>query len=210
MKIFFNALLALVFTTSCSSCMLPAPLKPGTVEDGTFIILAMKTDGQITQGTAWAIDRHHLVTAGHMCRTSLEGVVMLKSLEDTDSAFKGQWTDVEFGESTDLCLVKTDQNLSPLPLADQMPHIGENISYLGYPNAVKTYSKGKYIGDLDGDYTFTAPCDHGASGSAVVSDRGVWGVLVRLRTDGGSIHDGSDGCVAIPLPTIKQFLAGKI
>ncbi len=123
------------------------------------------------------------------------------------------WESSQYIGLYDLCLLKTDFDLpSSLVIADRMPLVGEDIGYVGWPLGSKVVAHGKYLGDLDGpdedsnNSAFSAPCDHGASGSAVFTSRGVWGVLVRLRTDGGKIHDPSEGCVAIPLKQLKEFL----
>jgi hypothetical protein len=119
-------------------------------------------------------------------------------------------------------LLETRQELNnPLVIADKMPVVGEKIYFVGWPLGVELKSEGKYLGDLDGpdnhynDDVFDAPCDHGASGSAMFTSRGVWGVLVRIRTDNDThdgllpsdgMREGSEGGVAIPLKELVNFL----
>jgi hypothetical protein len=57
------------------------------------------------------------------------------------------------------------------------------------------------------NYFTTAPCDHGASGSALYTADGVFGVLVRLRYDDEGVHPGTEGCVVSPLAQIRLLLA---
>ncbi len=199
----------LALTILLSSCFLKqSPLTPELADHGTYKIFSDKA-----QGTAWAIDSYHLVTAGHVCETFEENFVLVGDGERRFHAKSILWEKTSDSGLTDLCVLETNVTLSsPLILADRMPFVGESIGYVGYPLGKWTSESGTYLGDLDGpedwnNAVFDAPCDHGASGSAVFFSRGVWGVLVRLRTDGGHIHDGSDGCVAIPLGPIKKLLA---
>jgi len=171
-----------------------------------------KVFSEDAQGTAWAIDDHHLVTAGHLCETFSDHFILISG-SWRFQAKSVLWEKSRETGHKDLCLLETEGTLpDPLTLSDRMPRVGEDIHYVGFPLGKYTEQDGKYVGDLDGDEydwndaVFSAKCDHGASGSAVFFKRGVWGVLVRLRTDGGFVHDGDEGCVAIPLSDLKKFL----
>jgi hypothetical protein len=188
-----------------SNCYLKHyPLTPDIVRLATY-----KLSTPDYMGTAWAVDKHHLVTAGHMCEVEGPFKVMrnYRYLPVTPIVW-------EYGTGVaDLCVLYTPRDLdSWLIVAEKMPAVGDSTSYVGYPNGEYTESTGVYLGDLDGseehwnDAVFTAPCDHGASGSPVYTRNGVWGVLVRIRTDGGNVHPGSEGCVAISLDYLKSIL----
>jgi hypothetical protein len=183
------------------------PVTPTVAEAGTYELFS-----DDSQGTAWAVDARHLVTAGHMCEGEGRDYVAVGSTGRRVRAQSVQW---EYGHSglADVCLLESAVDLpAPLIIADRMPAIGDPVGFVGWPMGSFTRSAGKYLGDVDGpdstmnDAVFTAPCDHGASGSAVFTSRGVWGVLVRVRTDGGVLHPGTEGCVAIPLPQLRAFL----
>lgn len=185
------------------------PVTPQIAEEGTY---QMIIDGAM--GTAWAVNDHQLVTAGHMCEQMNDNVVMIST---SGRRFHGKivvWDQAQGSYMSDLCLVNTDYTMpNPLNLAPEMPKIGQEMGYVGFPNGVYSEHQGVYQGDMDGpdyneqDYSFSAWCDHGASGSAVYDDRGVWGVLVRLKvTAEGDVMTPEDGGVAIPLGTLKEFL----
>jgi hypothetical protein len=204
--------LLVLAAVGCNGCYLP-PVTPATVESGTYQLLVSNGVG-LFAGTAWTIDEHHVVTAGHMCQGMEPDVVLSSGSRDIRGRIV-EWEESDDGQR-DLCLISTAATLPhPLTVADRMPAMGDRVDYVGYPNGVESRSEGKFLGDLDGtghlnDATFSAQCDHGASGSAVFTDRGVWGVLVRLRTDGNHLHDGSDGCAAIPLDVLDAFLTDAL
>lgn len=199
----------LLALASCSSCHVGEyPITPQVAEAGTY---QMYNDQAM--GTAWAVNSHELVTAGHMCEQMGDNVVMVST---NGRKFHGKIVLWEKSSSymADLCLVKTDYTLqNPLNLAPEMPAIGQAIGYVGFPDGIYSEHTGIYQGDTDGpdyheqDYSFSAWTNHGASGSALYDDRGVWGVLVRLKVNfDGTILTPDDGGVAIPLETIEAFL----
>lgn len=200
-----NRALLLAALSACYLCHYP--LTPSIAKQASYKVF-MANGGQ---GTAWAVDAHHLLTAGHVCESISNAFVVVGDFRRFH-AHAILWEQDEAGQH-DLCVLETTATMdSHLIVADRMPRVKERVGYVGFPLGEYSESSGQYIGDLDGpdkhlnDDVFSAVCDHGASGSAVFHDGGVWGVLVRLRTDGGFVHDGTDGCVAIPLPAIKKIL----
>lgn len=213
MRYFILSILA-CFLISCSGCGLgPKAVTPELAEAASFQMFV-----ESGQGTAWAINEHTLVTAGHMCESLSDQTVLVST---SGRRFHGTiivWDQLRGSYMSDLCLVHTDYPMTTwLKLARNMPEVGDTMGYAGFPNGVFMVSAGVYMGDMDGpdqteqDYTFSAWADHGASGSGLYSDKGVWGVLVRLRVnfhiDGGfEILGPEQGGVAIPLQTLKAFL----
>lgn len=197
--------LRLLLLLSLSACYLKHyPLTPAVVSGATY--RAMTPEGG---GTAWAVGKHHLVSAGHVCE--MEGPFRMESQFRRFYATPVLWW--KDGEGLrDLCVLKTEIALdSWLILSSTMPKKGDKIGYVGYPNLDYGEFTGFYLGDLDGDENMnndvsTAPCAPGASGSAMYKEDGVWGVLVRLRTDGGYIHDPAEGCVAVRLDYLVDIL----
>jgi hypothetical protein len=185
-------------------------MTPSVAEESTYQLFS-----ENGQGTGWAIDGDHMVTAGHMCdagkgtklsaRTNT-GFQFSVEVVDFDMSYDG------FHAPKDICLLKSDRKLGThVILAGDMPVEGTEAWYVGYPRGEFVKSVGKYIGDADGvqtwnNYVVTAPCDHGASGSAYFTEAGVFGVLVRLLLVGDEVRDGSEGCVATPLGDIFDIL----
>lgn len=200
--------LVIPFLLALAGCYLRNyPVTEYVVYNGTYQII-----GAVGGGTAWAVDSNHLITAGHMCEVRDQEFIAI-SLNRRFRAKSVYWEYSDTYGKADLCVLETDTKMpDPLVIADRMPAFEEKVEYAGYPLGHYYHGVGIYLGDRDGqdesanDDVFTAPCDHGASGSAVFTRRGVWGVLVRVRTDGGYLHTGSDGCVAIPLPELMQVL----
>jgi hypothetical protein len=147
-----------------------------------------------------------------MCEVQNEDMVVI-SLNRRFRAKSVLWEYSDTYGKADMCILYTSTTLpDPLVIADRMPAINDLVEWTGYPQGHYGHSKGKYVGDLDGkegsanDDVVLAPSDHGASGSAVFTARGVVGVLVRARTDGGFVHPGEDGFVMVPLPELIQLL----
>lgn len=181
------------------------PVTPKVAEQAVF-----RVTWDEGYGTGWAVDKHHLVTAGHVCEEQSVAYVVWGHLRRFPATVviweKG-------GGLNDLCILHTEVALdSWLVLADQMPAVGDKVAYTGYPAGEFDTYPGIYLGDLDGkeehwnDYTISAPSAPGASGSPVYTPEGVIGVLVRRRTDGGVLHDGSDGAAIISLDKLKDIL----
>ena len=192
-----------------SACQLPDPVAPSAAEDATYKILS-----EDALGTAWAVGPHNLITAGHIC----DGQDRFALVTTRGIRFGAEKVDLDYDDDTvaDVCLLQTERGLGPgLSLAQSMPAVGDAVYFVGYPQGEWTKSEGAYLGDVDGpaawsNYTFSAPCDRGASGSAVLSDEGVFGVLVRLivteDATGFRVHSGVEGCVVTPLPDIQTIL----
>jgi S1-C subfamily serine protease len=204
------SLLFLASLAACSGCHIGQyPLTPQIAEAGTYLVYNDRGSG-----TAWAVNAHQLVTAGHICEQMNDNVVLVST---TNRKFHGKirvWDKSDGDYNQDLCLIDTSFTLpSPLNLAPEMPVVGQDIGYVGFPDGVYSAHTGVYQGDTDGpdnneqNYSFSAWTNHGASGSALYDDRGVWGVLVRLKvTPEGEILTPEDGGVAIPLDVITSFL----
>lgn len=207
-KLFLTLVICLLL--SCGSCYLAKyPVTPKVAESATYKLFA----NDESQGTGWAVSDHYIMTAGHMCEYNEDNYIAVSNTERRFRLHSVAWEKSLVDGQTDLCLLKSEAKLpNTLVIADEMPKVGDKIGYVGYPNGEYSEHEGKYLGDIDGpenqgnDFAFSAWADHGASGSALFTDRGVWGVLVRLRTDGGFVHDPIDGGVAIPLDKIKKFL----
>ncbi len=195
-----------------AGCQFSSPMTPSAAEQGTYELFV-----DDSQGTGWAIDEHHLVTAGHMCTDGVGSKLAART--STGFQFQTEVVDYEMDgyedEKTplkDACLLYSERPLAaPLPLAAEMPAVGTEAWFVGYPLGTYVKSVGTYLGDTDGvqkwnDYTVSAPCDHGASGSAFFTDEGVFGVLVRVLVVGVDVRPGTDGCAATPLVDIKALL----
>lgn len=192
----------------CGCYLKHFPLHAGVAKQATY-----KVHTGDSQGTAWAVGPHHLVTAGHVCETmTADFVIATETRRFHAKPILWQYSEAGDAEN-DLCVLETDAKLdSWLVVAERMPAKNERVGYVGYPLGHYYEGSGVYFGDVDGpghlnDDMFSAKCDHGASGSAVYHEGGVWGVLVRLRTDGDYVHSGEDGCIAIPLAPLKKILS---
>lgn len=208
-------LLPLLFLAACVVPVTVTPEQPSMTEQASSATYQMFTPDR-AQCTAWAVDDHHVISAGHCCDE--EGTYTLigehfKTVYATVVAYQDE--DFDDGPPVDVCLLQSTESVGPgIPLAKELPEPGDTVGFVGYPLGKRTVSTGEYVGDVDGpfqfydDYTATAPCDHGASGSAMYSAAGVYGVLVRLVIVGDQVLPGSQGCVASPLEQILGLLNG--
>ncbi len=208
-----KSLLFVIATAACTQYpALDQPdapvVTPESAEAATYMIL---TPGG-SLGTAWAVDDRHVITAGHVCKDGVGDFVLKSTTGRMMTATALAWEDDD-EDMTDICVLEAHSELGPaLPLASEMPREGDVVGFVGYPLGVLTHSEGAYVGDVDGpvrignDYVSTAPCDHGASGSAMYYRDGVYGVLVRLVVVGDQVLPGDQGCAASPLSQIVDIL----
>jgi hypothetical protein len=167
-----------------------------------------------SQCTAWSVNDHYLVSAGHCCDEPGEYTLVNEDLKVAKATVVAAEDMVpNEGAPVDVCVLKTTTNVGPgLPLAPAMPTPGTRMGYVGYPLGEYTIATGEYVGDIDGPYAdwdnfaSTAPCDHGASGSGLYTEAGAYGVLVRLLIIGNDVLPGEMGCVASPLSQIVAAL----
>ena len=133
-------------------------------------------------GTAWVAaiqgEYSYLISAGHVCSNEFAKTYKLHGQDDTIY-------DVEetmHASEPDLCLLRYKGMLArPLLIANRNPHYGELVSYVGAPfgmygNDTAPYFTGHYMGSKYAGMP-TAP---GASGSAIWTPNGVFGVLVTV------------------------------
>jgi trypsin-like peptidase len=162
-------------------------------------------------GTAWAVKEDRgdalFMTAGHVCNTTDLGVPVTKSAFSLVSR-DGQVHVAEVVRFTadpepDLCLLRVrGLAAQPLALASEMPAYGDEVGYTGAPDGI--YGGGMaplYRGFYAGDNLASIPTAPGASGSAMYSSSGVFGVLVAVdrRFSGLTYFE--------PLDHLRAFLA---
>jgi hypothetical protein len=209
--------LAAVLATGCQP---PHPSAPSELPQAVYKITAP----DFSQGTAFAVDEHRFITAGHVCEhegdPSQSEFLLTSTMGRRVVATRVAWADYDFPtELIDVCVLHTaEKQTITMPLADVMPAPGTEMGYIGFPKGRFVHERGIYLGDIDGDarwndYAFTAPCAGGASGSPVYTKDGVFGVLVRVRVYDYQgellIMPGTDGCVASPLSQIRLILAER-
>lgn len=156
------------------------PVTAHVVDRSTFRLTETNAHGSY-RGTAWAVQPNLLVTAGHMCEGGGEFTVTTYggyTIPAKIVAFRhGETPDLNGQTGEDLCLLKADVDATPLVVAYAMPKVGAKIGYAGYPAGVHAIGEGVYLGNNEG----SAPMHPGASGSAVFTSVGVFGVLIQSR-----------------------------
>lgn len=175
---------------------------PPVVESSTYLI----HNGEI-QGTAWVVAEGFVATAGHICEDYNGSNFTLKSSTGRQViAHPFNW-EMSDDSHADVCLLKVDGHIGrPLTLASSPPPIGALDFYIGYPKG--EFHKGAGFVTKNGS---SAPCDHGASGSAVATEMGVYGVLVQERAlgveeDGSPHYTGEFGCEVTPIQEVIDLL----
>lgn len=167
----------------------------------------------MASGTAWVYQDDKVVTAGHICDEGPGDFVLISYTGIKSLAHPIKWANDD-DTMMDICLMEAPGVRDGLPVLGMMPMVGEAVGYVGYPLGKYKESTGRYVGDVDGpdmydDYTATVDCDHGASGSAMYTRYGVYGVLVRLivmkAEDGYHVLPGADGCVASPVSQLEKL-----
>lgn len=176
-------ILILVLLTSCAYVHnRPVyPITPTNAVTATFKVSVSTNNGMhLGSGTAWVVaiegDFTYLLTAGHVC--SGDKYKLLghdNETYDADETMKS--------EDPDLCLLKHKGWISrPLSLAHTLPKYGQDIWYVGAPLGIygseaSPMHHGYYVGTTH----MSLPAAPGASGSAIWTPKGVFGVLVTVN-----------------------------
>lgn len=171
------------------------PVTPEIATQGTYQVVSSQLSG-----TAWAVDEHNYITAGHVCEWGDQDVVLVSGARRIPVS-RVTWSFEMKSGGADICLLHSNYPLATgLVLATEMPKAGTGVCYVGYPRGEFVKLCGHYIGNNETDF----PTDHGASGSPVFSQDGVFGVLVSLRPEPGMTPD--DGFVLTDLSQIQDLL----
>jgi len=181
----------------------PAPAEDNVLRhySSVAIITAELNGRPILSGTAFAIDRDHLLTAAHVCLAALEIQIFMtrqKSLVLTQHNNKGfsialYGAEVEDISSTDdICILRRpNHGLLPVTISSDYGSVRSRdpVTIIGAPSGISVgefYGKvmnpklrNKLDGMLRDRLIITAPATGGVSGSPVFNKKGhVIGILV--------------------------------
>jgi hypothetical protein len=162
-----------------------ASVKKAVVKFKTF-----GCDGNAYEGSGFAIDAHHIVTAGHVIESS-ESITVLVGGVPIPVHLIG--LDV----SGDLALLETSGALSPpfIPLENHDPAVGERVAAIGYPlggslsmtqGSVSALQQGITVNEtqLAGLVQTDTALNHGNSGGPLMGlDGRANGIVDALATD---------------------------
>jgi hypothetical protein len=183
-----------------SACYLNSyPLTPAIETESTYKIFTTDAEGVTSGGTAWVASPGVLVTAGHMCQMAALAGHSLVLKSEAGRYMPAHWIiwELSSGPEADACIIRADGPVGPpLVLARSPPIIGTPDFYVGYPNMVYSVGRGIVAGPADS----TAPADHGASGSAVSTDEGVYMVITQAGP-GGHV-------LGTPIKEVRALLDG--
>ena len=142
-------------------------------------------------GSAWAIDQHHLITAGHVCSGIVEGqasgdleddiqLVYYKNHNYTKGTLHGAKIDA-IDTKNDICLLGFDNHgLDPIKLAKKIAKVTDKIWIVGAPMGImssvaagEVMSIGEDFGpDFPDKFVVDAQAAPGNSGSVVIDKDG--------------------------------------
>lgn len=202
-------ILALVFLlVACRNNPPGYPVTPQVAERSTFLVEKSFGGVGIGTGTAWIVEHDHaytyLMTAGHVCDDMLAGMAEYKLIaKNTPVKHHVEMAQqIIRAKEPDLCILKAPGDLGPsLLLSEGLPEYGEEIAYVGAPIGI--YGQGVaplYFGRYIGNRYISAPGFGGASGSAVFTPNGVFGVLVTYNATFNNILG------FVPIQEIEDFL----
>lgn len=200
----------MLFLLLLGACQAPMkPINPASAAESTFRVqvhssidasgLGLGTLEHDSFGTAWVVANEQgvsqLVTAGHVCKDAevavpdeLGGGTMpqasVYTLMGRDGSLHMAEVDRD-SEDPDLCLLTAFEIVGPpMPIAAIDPVYDEPVAYVGAPSII--WGDGMapmFRGSYAGGNLITAPTAGGASGSAVFTQAGVVGVLVRVNSE---------------------------
>lgn len=126
-------------------------------------------------GSGWVAqvsdDRSLLVTNFHVIQHAWESGSRTVTVVQQGRSIEGRITEVAAGD--DLALVEVDEELTPLPLTDEAPRVGDAVIVIGSPLGLEqTVVTGIVSAFRDGLLQFSAPISPGNSGGPVLNTDG--------------------------------------
>lgn len=181
--VFLNVLLVGTLLAHCVGC---TPLPPGTpsysVSDPAVVkLLMVDKDGEVGQCTAWKVDAHLAMTAGHCCVD--DDVPYVSYTAEGRHAVDGaEFVPVIVDAEHDVCVLRGDIAGDVIRLATKDPQVGARVWTAGYPHGTFLISDGFWSGhDGDGDGVASTTVGGGASGSPVMAADGHAIGVLRAR-----------------------------
>jgi len=172
------------------------PIEPASV---VFVVGAnMVTEEQMT-GTAIIVESNEneswAISAGHVCYPEPSDHLVMWNDVWLLMGFnvKGEYEPifmVGLDQTHDTCVFRIPMgNLPAVPLAKEMPNIGEKVWLGAYPLGVYNpghvpFFEGYFAGILDGRASYTIPVTGGASGGGVVNAEGELLGVISMALEG--------------------------
>lgn len=176
-----------------------AEYTPSGVKDSVYKIVALQNGEQQWSGTGWKLSDGSMMTAGHVCDTEGQDGFTFRAINRWNQEYPVKV--VKFSRDPDLCLISAPHVPGPtMNRFTAVPLYGSPIWYSGAPVGVfgdgtVPFAQGAYIG---GNKAMIAGYP-GASGSAMYTRDGVFGVLVAG-------YRGTHLIVFVPSSAVLQFL----
>jgi S1-C subfamily serine protease len=226
MKYLVSLLCALL--VSCSNACsfnIQLPDQPKQEQTDTSLLYSIGTvsvslGDQTMAGTVFAIDKNHLISAGHVCNTiqtlqALGGgeIIVEYFSHDFDLERTTGFKISKINDADDLCLISGKHSLTPVKLSKDYStvRVGNKVilssSPLGvlgaiqYGQVIRRWTNKDWL--MPGKLLISAASAPGSSGGPVLNDRGeVIGVLIA----GARLYPHMSICV--PVPTLAKFIKG--
>ena len=172
------------------------PIEPESV---LFIGAANAVSGETITGSAIVVEQGEnwswAMSAGHVCYPEVtDNLIMWTDVWMTMAFnFHGEYEPifmVALDQVHDICVFRIPMtNLPAVPLAKEMPNIGDKVFLGAYPLGVYNpghvpFFEGYYAGVLEGRASYTIPVTGGASGGGVVNKDGELLGVVSLAIEG--------------------------
>jgi hypothetical protein len=194
----------LLLTCLLSGSVVAAPKEstvytPDGVKDSVYKIVAIQGGENQWSGTAWKLSEGFMMTAGHVCDTAGEDGFTFRVMSRWNKEYPVEV--IKFSREPDLCLLSAPHVPGdPMGTLTLTPAYGETIWYSGAPVGVfgdgtVPFAEGVYIGG----YKAMIAGYPGASGSAMYTKNGVFGVLVAG-------YRGTHLIEFVPAWAVAQFL----
>lgn len=150
-----------------------------------------------------------MLTAGHVCVNPLTKLahefIEIRTVLDTTSEGKVIW----FNLNPDLCIFEVETSLPAYPISDNYtPRFDDRIISIQAPFGIfpiKKEGSFSFVDPLTGDYFLSLPAAQGSSGSPVIKDGEIIGMLIAIVSTNGS--DWSEISIAEPAHRIRDFLS---
>ena len=191
------------FVVGCCAKKVPSlkierdiPIEPESV---LFIGAANAASGETISGSAIVVEKGEdwswAISAGHVCYPEVtDNLVMWTDVWMAMAFnFHGEYEPifmVALDQVNDICVFRIPMvNLPVVPLAKEMPKIGDKVWLGAYPMGVYSpghvpFFEGYYAGILENRASYTIPVTGGASGGGVINKQGELVGVVSMAIEG--------------------------
>lgn len=183
------------------------------------LVTVPKKKGGLYIATGWAVDKDHIMTAGHFCEKATDmmklkkikrriGIEVVNHIGRPIALLPGRIVSYVNEEHVDMCIIKSDDHgLAPLPIASTLFDVEteDKIFIMGAPKGKFPIRRDGYVWAIPDDALLVAvEIQPGNSGGPVIWRGEVIGMVIAV------LLDTNECGIAVRSDTLLEFIQKTI